>query len=117
MKKFLFVQEQPPHGGILGQEGLDAILMGSAFAQCTVLLLEDGIYQVLGNQQTDELGSKDYSVTYQALRDYGVEQIFCPASHLQRRGIDIENLVVPVQAISDAEVTALLNSHDVILSF
>ena len=43
MKKLLFVQSHPPHGSLFGQEGLDAILAGSAFIECGVLFLGDGI--------------------------------------------------------------------------
>ena len=60
MKKFLFVQEQPPHGSINGQEGLDVILMGSAFVEASVLMLADGIFQLVKKQQTEILGTKDY---------------------------------------------------------
>ena len=117
MKRFLFVQDKPPHGTVLAQEGLDAILMGSAFVQCTVLLLEDGLYQVLSGQQTEALGTKHYAVTYQALSDYGVQNIFCSASHLEQRGLDTSDFVVPVQALSDTEIIDLFTNHDVILSF
>ncbi len=117
MKKFLFIQSKAPHGSITGQEGLDAILMGSAFAECSVLLLEDGVYQVLANQQTDSLRSKDYSVTYKALQDYGVKDIFCAQSHLEERGIAADDFVVSVKLLSDEEVASLLQQNDVIVSF
>ncbi|MFT7257659.1 MAG: sulfur relay (sulfurtransferase) DsrF/TusC family protein, partial [Candidatus Azotimanducaceae bacterium] len=52
MKKLLFVQSKAPHGSLQGQEGLDAILAGSAFVDCAVLFTGDGIYQILSLQQT-----------------------------------------------------------------
>jgi len=113
----LFVQSQAPHGSLFGQEGLDAILMGTAFAECSVLLLDDGIFQVLDRQDTSALGTKDYSVSYRALKDYGVEVIYCSASHLAARGITAEDLLVPVTALSDSEIGKLMSAHDVILSF
>ena len=54
--QILFVQGTPPHGSMIGQEGLDACLMGSAFADCALLFLGDGIFQVLGPQDTSTLG-------------------------------------------------------------
>jgi tRNA 2-thiouridine synthesizing protein C len=117
MKKLLFVQTKAPHGTLFGHEGLDAILMGTAFVECTVLLLEDGVFQVLKGQDPSGLGTKDYSVTYKALRDYGVDTIYCSASHLSERGLIEDDLLVPVQALTDAEVTQLIGNHDVILSF
>ena len=117
MKKFLFVQSAPPHGSITGQEGLDAILMGSAFATCSVLFLEDGIYQILKGQRTASLGSKDYSVTYKALKDYGVENILCCQSHLDDRGLKTDDFIVPVKVLTDNEVALLMRENDVIISF
>lgn len=117
MKKMLFVQSRAPHGSLFGQEGLDAILMGTAFAVCSVLLLDDGILQVLDRQDVADLGTKDYSVSYRALVDYGVEVIYCSASHLAARGIGVDDLLVPVTALTDREVGELMSGHDVILSF
>ena len=117
LKKFLFVLDKPPHGSITGQEALDAILMGSAFTQCSVLFLGDGLYQVLGDQDTGLLETKDYSVTYKALADYGVTSICCRKSHLEERKLDASDLVIPVQALSETEVKQMFVDHDVILSF
>ncbi|MBP19304.1 MAG: sulfurtransferase complex subunit TusC [Gammaproteobacteria bacterium] len=117
MKKLLFVQDKSPHGSIAGQEGLDAILMGSAFADCTVLLLEDGIYQVLDGQQPSSLGTKNYSVTYKALFDYGVKHIFCSETDLQERDLKTDDLLITVEPQSDDQIKKLFVDHDVILSF
>ncbi len=117
MKTFLFVLDKPPHGSIIGQESLDAVLMGSAFTHCAVLFLGDGIYQLLSHQDTTQLGIKDYSVTYKALADYGVTDIYCRQSHLEQRDIAMKDLVIPVQPLSGEEVKQVLLDHDVILSF
>lgn len=117
MKRLLFVQSHAPHGSLLGQEGLDAILMGSAFSECSVLLLDDGIYQVLSGQDTSGLGTKDYSVTYKALKDYGVTGIYCSERHLTARGLSASDLLVPVTLLNDGGVSALMAEHDVVLGF
>ena len=117
MKKLLFVQSKAPHGTIAGQEGLDALLAGSAFTTCELLLLDDGVFQVVGNQATDGLGVKDYSVSYGALADYGVESIYVSASHMARRRLADEDLVVPVTQLDDEGVRQLLASADVILTY
>ena len=117
MKKILFVQSRAPHGSLSGQEGLDAILMGSAFAACSVLLLGDGIYQVLAGQAPAALGTKDYSVTYKALEDYGVQAIYCSLEDLTQRGLTVEDLLVQVSPLDDQAVSRLMADHPVILSF
>ena len=117
MKRLLFVQHQAPHGTLYGQEGLDAILMGSAFAQCSLLLLDDGVFQLLDKQAPEVLGSKHYALSYGALFDYGVEHVYCSAKHLTRRGLTTEDLLIDVEPMSDEQIKDLLNDHDVILSF
>lgn len=93
------------------------MLMGSAFADCSVLLLDDGIFQVVDDQDARELGTKDYSVSYKALADYGVEHIYCSDRHLEARNLTTADLLVAVEPLSDEEVRTLLAEHDVILSF
>ncbi|MEX2487905.1 MAG: sulfurtransferase complex subunit TusC [Pseudomonadales bacterium] len=117
MKRILFVQSRAPYGTLSGQEGLDALLMGSAFVECALLFLGDGIYQLLSNQDAAALGLKDYSVSFGALKDYGVQNLYCSESDLQHRVLETDDLVIPVTALDDAAIRELMASHDVILSF
>jgi tRNA 2-thiouridine synthesizing protein C len=117
MKKLLFVQSRPPHGSLYGQEGLDAILAGSAFVDCTVLFTGDGVYQLLSRQQTGALASRDYAVTYLALADYGVDKLYCVAADLHQRGLTADDLLLRPTLLDDTAVQALLNDADAILDF
>jgi tRNA 2-thiouridine synthesizing protein C len=116
-KTLLFVQSQAPHGTLFGQEGLDAIMMGSAFTECAVLFVGDGIYQLLANQDTTLLASRNYSVSYRALADYGVQHLYCTEADLQQRGLTVDDLVVTPQVIDTQALQALMTSYDVILDF
>ena len=117
MRKLLFIQSHAPHGTLFGQEGLDAILAGSAFADCAVLFLGDGVYQLLKGQATQSLASRNYSVSYQALLDYGVDAIFCSAADLLTRGLTLEDLIVAPTPLNPKELEAILHDYDVILDF
>ena len=117
MKTLLFVHTCSPHGSIKAQEGLDALLMGSAFADCSALFLGDGILQLLRNQDTQQTGQKNFSLAFAALRDYGVDKVYCSKTHLRNHGIDESDLVIDVTALEDKDVAALLASNDVILNF
>ena len=116
-KQLLFVQTRAPHGSINGQEGLDAILAGSAFAECSVLLMEDAVFQVLDNQATESLRMKNYAVSYGALKDYGVSSISVPSSHLAARNITAADLCIDVEILTDDDVRRLMHTADVILTF
>ena len=117
MKKLLFIQSQAPHGTLFGQEGLDAILAGSAFVECGVLFLGDGIYQLLNNQATEGLASRNYSVSYKALHDYGVEALYCNADDLLARGLTVADLIVTPTLLDSTALATVMHDYDVILDF
>ena len=117
MKKFLFVTRHAPYGTSFGKEGLDAVLMGSAFVPIALLFMDDGVFQLKRDQQAEDLGIKDYSPTFAALDHYGVEDIYVCAYSLEARGLSVEDLVIPVAVIGDDEIRDLMQKQDVILSF
>ena len=116
-KSLLFVLTSAPHGRINAQEGLDALLMGSAFADCSALFLGDGILQLIDGQDTTRNNQKNFSRTFGALIDYGVNKIFCSETQLTAFGLDIPDLVIEVTPLSDEQVSSLLCADNVILNF
>ncbi|MFT7244372.1 MAG: tRNA 2-thiouridine synthesizing protein C [Candidatus Azotimanducaceae bacterium] len=117
MTQLLFIQQTAPHGSIVGQEGLDACLMGSAFADCALLFLGDGIFQVSGTQNTQLLGVKDYSVSYGVLPDYGVSKIYCRDQDLKDRGLVLADLSMSLEALSDSAIAQLVEDAAQVLTF
>ena len=117
MKTLLFLLSAPPHGSILGQEALDALLMGSAFATCQVLFVNDGLFQLLLDQDTSALGLKNYSNGYKALPDFDVTELYCLKSDLTARGLELNDLTVAATALDQQAAQALLTNADVVLSF
>lgn len=115
--KILFIQTAPPHGSLRGQEGLDALLMGSAFADCAALFMGDSVLQLVGDQVPEKNARRNFAKTFGALRDYGVTRIYCDESALTRFGIRTEDLVIPAEAASPSTVQALLAEHDQVVSF
>ena len=116
MSQVLFVMSRSP-GTINAQEGFDALLMGSAFAQCSVLFLGDGLYQLLKEQNPEPIGSKNYTKGFSALTDYGVTGVYGSESQLREIGIDSRESSIDVQQLADADINRLLTEHDTVLSF
>ena len=117
MKKFLFVTRHAPYGTSFGKEGLDAVLMGSAFVPVTLLFMDDGVLQLKKDQRAARLNIKDYSPTFAALNDYDVKDIYVSADCLKERGLSAQDLVIPVAVIDDDGIRDLMKKQDVILSF
>ncbi|MDF2866587.1 MAG: sulfur oxidoreductase [Gammaproteobacteria bacterium] len=118
MKKILFIQRRSPYGTGFAKEALDAILMASAFEQeISLVFTDDGVWQLKNQQDTKTLGIKNFSPTFKALELYEVKQIYVEQMALEQRGLQIEDLIIPVTVLATAELRQLIQQHDVILSF
>ena len=113
----LFVFSRPPHGSINAQEGLDALLMGSAFATCSVLFVGDGLMQLVSGQTTEELGTKNFSLSFWALKDYGVTHIACSKPDLIARGLNKDDFLIEVEPLDTAGMQAFIRDHEKVLNF
>ena len=115
--KLLFIQTCAPHGSINAQEGLDAVLMASAFVECGLLFTAEGVLQLVKDQATAELGIRDFSRTFGALRDYGIKEIYCRSDSMQRYGLEQDDLLLDVAIIDDQGIHQLIRNHDQVLTF
>lgn len=118
MKKIAILQRRPPHGCYFAKEALDVALMGSAFEQeICLVFIDDGVWQLKAGQDTHAIGLKNFGATFKALTIYGIEQIFVEAESLQQRGLSLHDLAIPVTRLESAELSALLQIQDIVLSF
>lgn len=117
-KNLLFVFDKPPHSTPATKEGLDAILTASAFGQnVTLLLIGDGIFQILINQDPSHLTTKNTASIFQALEMYGIENIIIPKTTLKDKGLSLSDLAIPCDIIDNTQLAKLYASQDQILSF
>jgi tRNA 2-thiouridine synthesizing protein C len=131
-KKFLYINRKAPHGSIYAQESLEVVLIAAAFEQDVALaFVDDGVYQLMQNQDTSGIGSKNFSPTYRALGDYDVTQIYVEQESLELRGLSKEDLMPltyededddwaekdSIHVVSSAELADIIEQQDVILNF
>jgi tRNA 2-thiouridine synthesizing protein C len=131
-KKFLYVNRKAPHGSIYAQESLEVVLIGAAFEQdLTLAFNDDGVYQLMQNQDTSGIGTKNFAPTYRALGDYDVNQIYVERESLELRGLSKEDLMPltyededddwaekdSIHVVSSAELADIIEQQDVILNF
>lgn len=118
VKKFMYVNRRAPYGSIYALESLEVVLVGAAFDQdVSVVFADDGVFQLKKGQDTEELGMKNFSPTYRALEMYDVEKLYVEKESLEARGLTEEDLVVPVEVMSNSEIGKLMEQQDVVLSF
>ncbi|MEM7405768.1 MAG: sulfurtransferase complex subunit TusC [Pseudomonadota bacterium] len=130
----LFLHHRAPHGSVVAQEGLDAVLAAAAFDQnVTVAYLDDGVFQLVHGQDTSSIGIKNFTPAIRALAHYGVGQLLVEQESLSARGLARQDLVdatietdetaargpqVPlIRLVTRAELSALMEAQDVVLSF
>ena len=131
-KKFIYVNRKAPHGSIYALESLEVVLIGAAFEQdVTLAFIDDGVYQLLNNQDTGAIGTKNFAPTFRALGDYDVNKIYVDRLSLEQRGLSEADLMPltwededddwaekpSIRVVDTDELAALMNEQDVVLSF
>ncbi|OGS75960.1 MAG: sulfurtransferase TusC [Gallionellales bacterium GWA2_55_18] len=114
----MFVNRKAPYGTIYALESLEVVLITAAFDQdVSLAFLDDGVYQLKKGQQTKGIETKNFSPAYRALEDYDVEKLYVDKGSMDERGLTEADLLVDVTLLSRAEMGALMDEQDVILSF
>ena len=131
-KRFLYVNRKAPYGTIYALESLEVVLIGAAFEQdVSLAFLDDGVFQLVKDQDTTEIGMKNFSPTYKALGDYDVNKIYVEKESLEARGLTLDDLLPltyededddwaekdSIKLVSAAELAEIMEAQDVVLSF
>ena len=118
VKKFMFVNRKAPYGTIYALESLEVVLITAAFDQdVSLVFMDDGVYQLKKGQQTKGIETKNFSPTYRAWEGYDIEKLYVEKESLEARGLSEDDLLVDVTVLGRAEMGALMNEQDVVLSF
>ncbi len=131
-KRFLYVNRKAPYGTIYALESLEVVLIGAAFEQdVSLAFLDDGVFELVKDQNTEELGVKNFSPTYKALGDYDVNKIYVEKESLEARGLTIDDLQHltyededddwaekdSIRVVTAAELAEIMEAQDIVLSF
>jgi tRNA 2-thiouridine synthesizing protein C len=118
VKKIMYVNRKAPYGTIYALESLEVVLIAAAFDQdVSLVFMDDGVYQLKKGQQTKGIEVKNFQPTYRALDDYDVNKLYVEKEALEARGLCAEDMCVPVEVLSAADIGRLMDEQDVLLSF
>ena len=130
-KKFMYVNRKAPFGTIYALESLEVVLIGAAFEQIVSLaFIGDGVYQIMNDQDSTDIGMKTFSPTYKALGDYDIKNMYVEKESLEERGLTVEDLMPlvwededddwaekpSINLVSRAELADLMDQQDVVMS-
>ena len=132
VKKFMYVNRKAPYGTIYALESLEVVLIGAAFDQdVSLAFIDDGVFQLVKDQNTTDIGVKNFSPAFRALGDYDVNKLFVEKESLDERGLKPDDLMEltwededddweekpSIHLVSRQEMKTILGNQDVILSF
>jgi tRNA 2-thiouridine synthesizing protein C len=118
VKKFLYVNRKAPYGTIYALESLEVVLIAAAFDQdVSLAFIDDGVYQVVKGQHTKGIDVKNFSPTYRALEGYDIEKLYVEKESMEARGLKESDFIVPVKVVNAQEMTDIMETQDVVLSF
>ncbi|MDW3096285.1 MAG: sulfurtransferase complex subunit TusC [Gammaproteobacteria bacterium] len=132
IKKFMYMNRKAPYGTIYALESLEVVLIAAAFDQdVSLVFADDGVYQLMKGQNTDDIGMKNFSPTYSALGDYDIKKIYIEKESLDERGLSLEDLQDlkyededddwaekdSIHLVSREELAEVIDQQDVVFSF
>lgn len=116
-RRILFLLRHAPYATSHALEALETVLVAGVFdQQVSVLLRDDGVWQLVRGQEGADVGRRTVSRVLQALPEYDVTQIYACAASLRERGLGEQDLVLNVQTLDDAEQRALMVDQDAVVN-
>lgn len=118
VKKIMYLNRRAPYGTIYAQEGLEAVLIGSAFDQdVCIVYVDDGVYQLKKGQNPAEVEMKNFSRTYRALEDYGIDKLYVDRKSMEDRGLSKGDFYLRVDVLDSRQLSEMMEKQDIILNF
>ena len=117
MKSFLFVMQTAAYNSTRVQEVLDVVLITAAFDQkVSLLLLDDAVFHLKKNQQSETIGGKDIGAIYRSLELYDIEDIYVEKDSLVQRGLSQNDLLISTKLLTKQEIATTFKTFDFVLN-
>jgi tRNA 2-thiouridine synthesizing protein C len=118
-KKLLIISRRPPYGSNLSREALDVALAAAVYDQeIGILFMDDGVFQLLENQNPEDIEQKNIASILPALSLYGIDTIYVHKESLEDRALKRNELVLDgIKILTNDDVKKLLDQQDHLLSF
>ncbi len=118
-KKLLIISRRAPYGNSLPREALDVALAAAIYDQDVgILFMDDGVFQLLKEQNPESILQKNFASTLSALPLYGVDKLYAHKESLENRSITCDELVLDdITILTSENVEKLLDQQDHLLSF
>lgn len=118
MSDITFVFRSAPHASTAGREGIDALLAASAYSEnLCALFIDAGVAQLVANQDSSGILSKNYAPMFKLLDLYDVEQVYVCQDSLAKMGLGAADLIIDADILPRDEINQHLHASSKLLSF
>jgi tRNA 2-thiouridine synthesizing protein C len=115
MKKYLLIMQHSPYQSSLAAEALEFALALSAFNQSVALLFVDqGILQLLPNQDAAQISAKNFTKVYEGLSLFDIRDVYVSQASLPQ--YQLPDLMIQPQVVDDLKIAELIAAHDIVLT-
>ena len=116
-KKFTFISRSAPYGSNRPKMSLDAALATAVFEQqVNYLFMDDGVYQLLANQNGEPIQAKTLGNALETLELYGIEKVYVDKESMQARKLTAANLKIPVTELDSSAMRELVAQSDYVIN-
>ena len=118
--KLAFLFRTAPHGNAISREGLDALLAATAFCDeedIGVFFIDDGVLNLLDEQNPELLLQKDFIRTFKLLDLYDIEQRFVCVDSLDQYNLQAEQLIISAEKIDRTSLINKLRQVEKVFTF
>ena len=116
-KSLTFITRQAPYGSNNAKLVIDAALAAAVFEQqVNFLFMDDGVFQLVQNQNAESISSKTIGRVLETLELYGIEQALVDSVSLEERDLSAEDLAIPVKILNVEQVRQLAARSDVVIN-
>ena len=116
LTNFTFLARTAPYGNNRSSLLMDIALASSVFEQkSNYVFMDDAIYQLLRDQNADRIQAKTFGKAIEAIKLYGIYNIYVVEKSLTERSISLDELVLNPEIINQKQLQKLIrNSQNVI---
>ncbi|MCG9696649.1 sulfurtransferase complex subunit TusC [Shewanella sp. Isolate11] len=113
MKKITIIFRHAPHGNASSREGLDLALLSASFEQeISLVFADDGVLNLLKEQQPSLIGGRDFISTFKALPLYDIDNTYACKQSMNERGISESQSLIDVELLELDEIKQQLTQAD-----
>ncbi|WP_067518000.1 sulfurtransferase complex subunit TusC [Endozoicomonas ascidiicola] len=112
------ISTRAPYHGQFAREALDVALVSASYdLETHLLMMGDGVYQLVKGQDSNSIDRKNLSSMLQALPLYGVDEIHVDQTSLDERGLSLDDLQESVTVLSADELPLFIQQHCRVVNF